>query len=371
MTDADLQRTTTLVLASAFAVAVAFGAIAQRVCFCTMGAVADIAIMGDWSRMRLWAMAMGTAVLGFNAMVALGWVAASDSFFAGPRITWLSALVGGFAFGIGMVLAGGCASRNLLRAGTGNLKAVVVLLVIAFAGFATLKGISAVVRVNTVDAVAVGLAGSQDLPSMLARAAGVSSTGMALVVGGLVGAGLLAFALARRSDRSPELALGGAALGLLVVAAWWISGVLGHVAEHPQSLEPAFLATSSRRMEAFSFVAAVAYAADYLLFFSDAGKVLTIGIVSAAGMVAGAALHAAWTRSFRWEGFAGAADLRDHLLGGVLMGVGGVTALGCTIGQGLSGVSTLALTSFIAVAAIVAGGFAGVRWQASRLEAAA
>ena len=371
MSETDLQATTWLVLAASFAIAVAFGALAQQTRFCTMGAVADVAVMGDWTRLRLWGIAMGTAIVGFQAMVALGWVAAADSFYAGPNLLWLSAALGGAAFGVGMVLAGGCASRNLLRAGTGNLKALVVLLVVAFAGFATLKGITAVWRVHTVDAVYVALAGSQDLPSILARATGSPAARWAGTLGLALGGALLAACAWPRRERAPGLILGGAGLGLLVVAAWWVSGVLGHVTEHPVTLEPAFLATNSRRMEALSFVAAVSHAADYLLFFSDAAKVLTIGVVSAAGMILGAALHALATRSLRWEGFTNIADLRDHLAGGVLMGVGGVTALGCTIGQGLSGISTLSVSSFIALAGIVGGAVAALKLQAWRIERAA
>ena len=364
MTEAELPGTTSLVLGLSFAIAVVFGAVAQQTRFCTMGAVADLAAMGDWTRLRLWGVALGTAIVGFNLMVALGWIAAANSIYAGPRVMWLSAVCGGLMFGIGMVLGGGCASRNLLRAGTGNLKAVVVLLVVALAGFATLKGITAVLRVNSVDTVFLALEGGQDLPSLLARATGMSVAGLAGAVGTAIGGAILVAALYPRRDRSAELVLGGAGLGLLVVAAWWVSGVLGYTAEHPQTLEATFLATNSRRMESLTFVSAVSYAADYLLFFSDASKVLTIAIVSAAGMIVGAALHALLTGSLRWEGFAGAADLRNHLVGGVLMGVGGVTALGCTIGQGLSGVSTLSITSVIALASILAGGFATVRYQA-------
>ena len=368
MTEADLPGATSLVLALSFAIAVVFGVLAQQTRFCTMGAIADLAVTGDWTRLRLWGIALGTAIVGFNLMAAFGWVAAANSIYAGPKVMWLSAVCGGLAFGSGMVLAGGCASRNLLRAGTGNLKAVVVLLVVALAGFATLKGITAVLRVNSVDRVFVDLGGGQDLPSVLARATGMGVAGLAGTVGTVIGGAILIGALYPRRDRSAELVLGGAGLGLLVVAAWWVSGVLGHVAEHPQTLEAAFLATNSRHMESLTFVSAVSYAVDYLLFFSDASKALTIGIVSASGMIVGSALHALVTGSLRWEGFASAADLRNHLVGGVLMGVGGVTALGCTIGQGLSGISTLSITSVLALASILAGAYATVRYQAWQIE---
>jgi uncharacterized membrane protein YedE/YeeE len=142
MQEVDVAALATQVLWAAFALSFAFGAIAQRTQFCTMGAVADVVTMGDWSRMRMWVLAIGTAMLGFNAMVALGWVEAGDSLYAGPRLTWLSAAVGGLMFGFGMVLASGCGSRTLVRLGAGNLKSLVVFFVLGLAAFATLKGVT-------------------------------------------------------------------------------------------------------------------------------------------------------------------------------------------------------------------------------------
>lgn len=363
MTEADVIATTRLVLVCAFAIGVAFGVLAQRVRFCTMGAIADLAVTGDSTRLRMWVMAACTAIVGFNAMVWLGWVQATDSIYAGPRVVWLSAIIGGLMFGVGMVLSSGCTSKNLLRAGGGNLKAVVVLLVVALAGFATLKGIAAVIRVSTVDAVSVSLNGGQDLPSVLGRLTAVSPGTLAGLFGMAIGIAMLIAVLISRRWRDTELVCGGIGIGALVVAGWWVSGVLGHVAEHPTTLESVFLATNSRRMESLSYVSAVSYAMDYVLFFSDVSKALTVGIVSAVGLIVGSALHALWTRTFRWEGFAGVADLRNHLVGGALMGVGGVTSLGCTVGQGLSGLSTLSLGSALAVSSMVVGAYATLKAQ--------
>lgn len=363
MSDADFQQLSHQVLALGFVIAVVFGFVAQRSRFCTMGAIADLVITGDRARMRMWLAAAGTAAIGFNLMVWLGWLKAGDSIYAGPRIIWLSAVSGGLMFGAGMVLAGGCTSKNLLRAGTGNLKAVVVLMVVALAGFATLKGVTAVVRASVFDPVAVNVATQQDLPTLASQTFGMSTRAAAALLGAAIGLPLLGVALRPRPGSPGEHVLSGVALGALIVAAWWNSGVLGFVAESPATLEPVFVATSTHRMEALSFVSAVSYAADYLLFFSDASKALTVGIVSVVGLALGAWIQAVTTRTFRWEGFRTVADLRNHLLGGALMGVGGVTALGCTIGQGLSGISTLSVTSFIAVASIVAGAAATVKLQ--------
>ena len=162
--------------------------------------------------------------------------------------------------------------------------------------------------------------------------------------------------------------LAGFGLGAVIAVMWWISGHLGYVAEHPETLQEAFLATNSGRAEALSFVSPVAFTIDWIMFFSDKAKVLTIGIVAVFGVVAGSAAYALASRSFRWEGFRDAEDTANHLVGAVLMGVGGVAAMGCTVGQGLSGLSTLSATSIVAVAAIMTGAVVALKYQVWRLE---
>jgi len=369
MQDIDMAAIGYQVLWASFGLAVLFGAIAQRTHFCTMGAVADVVNMGDWARLRMWVLAIGVAMLGFNVMVGIGWLDAGKTIYAAPRLLWLSNLVGGLMFGFGMVLASGCGSKTLVRIGAGNLKSLVVFIVMGIAAFATLKGITAVLRVATLDTVAVTLATGQDLPSLLAPSFGVAKQDLALWIGGGLGLLLVGWALMRAEGRSADVLLGGIGSGAVVAGIWWVGGRLGYVAEDPNTLQEAFVgATSFARMEGLSFVAPMAYTLDWLMFFSDKSKVLTIAIVATAGVAVGSGAYALATRSFRWEAFRGVEDVTNHLVGAVLMGVGGVVALGCTIGQGISGVSTLSLGSFIALAAIVAGAVLALRFQIWRLE---
>jgi hypothetical protein len=179
---------------------------------------------------------------------------------------------------------------------------------------------------------------------------------------------LLLLALRHKDFWTLDSLLASFGVGGIVVAMWWVSGALGFVPEHPETLDAVYLATSSGRIEALNFVAPVAYTLDWLMFYSDASKVLSAGIVAVVGVVVGSALSALFSKSFRWEGFANPRDLGQHLFGSVLMGVGGVTAMGCTFGQGLSGISTLSLNSLITLAAIVLGAVVSLRQQAARLE---
>ncbi len=341
-----LPALTRQVLWAAFVLSALFGALCQRTRFCTMGAIADVYTMGDWRRARMWGLAIAVAVLAFNGMAVLGLLNPADSIYTGPRVLWLSAVLGGMAFGFGMVLSSGCISRNLVRLGAGSLKSLVVLLVAAVA------------------------AGRQALPSVLAAEFHGALGPWTLGGASLLALALLAWVLKDRDGRRPEVWLAGLGVGLLISALWWVSGHLGFLPEDPRTLEPVYLATNSRHMESLSTIAPVAYALDWLLLFSDQSKTLTLGIVSVAGIVAGAALMAWREGSFRLEGFGNVADLGLHLAGAVCMGVGGIVAMGCTIGQGITGVSTLSLGSCIALAAMVAGALLGLRYQEWRLDRA-
>ena len=364
----QLTALTTKVLWAAFIVSMLFGAIAQRTHFCTMGAVSDIVNMGDWTRMRMWGMAVGVAMIGFYALAAFGLIDPGKTLYASNRFIWLSALVGGLMFGFGMVLASGCGSKTLVRIGGGNLKSVVVFVVMGVAAFATLKGVTAVLRVASVDRVAVDFATNAALPNWLASATGLSLATAGLTLALIIGLALVGWAAAGRDFLTGDNLLAGLGLGAVITAMWWVSGHLGYVAEHPETLQEAFVATNSSRMEALSFVSPVAYTIDWLMFFSDKAKVLTIGIVSVFGVVAGSAIYALASRTFRWEGFRDAEDTANHLGGAVLMGVGGVCAMGCTVGQGLSGIATLSATSIVAVAAIITGAVVALKVQVWRLE---
>lgn len=364
----ELTSLNTQVLWVGFFLSMAFGAIAQRTHFCTMGAISDVVNMGDWTRMRQWAMAIGVAIAGFAILVYSGSVDPTKTLYASSRIIWLSALSGGALFGFGMVLASGCGSKTLVRIGGGSLKSLIVFIVMGLSAFATLKGVSAVARVSTVDKVGVDLAQSASIPQLASTLMGTPYGSTAMVLGLLVGAALILFSALHKEFRNLDNWLAGLGIGLIVTAMWWVSGSLAHVAEHPETLQEAYLATNSGRAEALSFVSPAAYTLDWLMFFSDKSKVLTLGVVAVFGVVVGSAISALISGTFRWEGFGGTEDVANHLLGATLMGIGGVTAMGCTVGQGLSGISTLSINSVIAVVAIVVGAVLAFRYQVWRLD---
>jgi uncharacterized membrane protein YedE/YeeE len=356
LSDASPAALVPYVTGGAFVLAFIFGAVGNKTHFCTMGAVSDWVNMGELSRMRMWLLAIAVALLGASALEAAGLIDLTKSIYTTPSFTWLSYLVGGFLFGVGMTLGSGCGSKTLIRVGAGNLKSLIVYVFLGIAAYMTLRGVLGAFRVGVLEKAVITLAPGQDLPHLL----GVSRPVLAI----LVAAALIAFAYASRQFRSNfDYTLGGVVTGLVVVGGWYVSGHIGHFAEDPQTLQEAFVATNSGRMESFSFVSPMAYTLDYLMLWTDKSKVITYGIASGAGVIAGSAAYALATRTFRWEGFRDAEDTANHIVGGLLMGFGGICALGCTIGQGISGFSTLALGSILTFVAIVAGSALTMKYQ--------
>ena len=355
------QELAPYVAAGAFALAFVFGAVGNKTHFCTMGAVSDWVNMGDTSRLRMWLLAIAVALIGSSALHLAGIVDLHKSIYPGPSFTWLSYIVGGFLFGVGMTLGSGCGSKTLIRVGAGNLKSLVVYIFLGIAAYMTLRGILGAFRVGFLEKATLTLPQGQDLPALL----GVHRALLTAVIGG----GLIAFIYSSKAFRSDwNYTLGGVVTGLVVVGGWYVSGHIGHIEEDPNTLQEAFVATNTGRMESFSFVAPFAFTLEYLMLWTDKSKIITYGIASAAGVIAGSAAYALATRTFRWEGFRNAEDTANHIVGGMLMGFGGITALGCTIGQAISGFSTLALGSIITFIAIVAGSAATMKYQVWRIE---
>lgn len=350
-----------------FAVSFILGAISARTQFCTLGAVSDIVNMSDFTRMRMWVLAMAVAIIGAQLMYAFGLIDLSKAFYTRPNVTWFSYLAGGLMFGVGMTLSSGCGSRTLVRIGGGNVKSLVVFAFLGISAYMTMKGLFGVWRVNFFDAVRADLSqqglATQELGSLVGSAVGANARTVQMVLAGAIAAAMLAFVLASADfRRSANGWLGGLGYGLAVVAGWYITAHIGF-GENPDTLEEVFFGTNSRVAESLSFVAPVGYSLELLMMWSDKSLIVTFGIASTVGMIAGSLVYSLLTKRFRWEGFANIADTRAHILGATLMGFGGVTALGCTIGQGISGVSTLAVGSFLALAAMIMGCWATLKYQ--------
>ncbi len=356
-----------VVVGGGFVLAFIFGAIANKSNFCIMGAISDVVNMGHWGRVRMWLLAVAVAIIGANLLHYFGQVDLTKSVYQRPVLPWLSLLIGGALFGVGMTIAAGCTNKNLVRLGGGSVRSLVVLVFLAISAYMTLKGLFAQWRSSYLDPVAIDLTtlglANPGLGTLVAKLTGLPAPAALLTSLGAVGAVLLGFVfIDGRFRRNPVQVAAGLVLGLLVVAGWYLTGHLGH-GENPETLEMVYFATNTRTLESVSFVAPTAYSLEMLMLWTDKSLRVTFGIASVAGVVLGSFACAIVTRQFRWEGFASLQDLRTQLTGAVLMGFGGITSLGCTVGQGMSGLSTLALGSLLAVAGIVAGAVAAMKWQ--------
>lgn len=341
-----------LLLAGGFALGLALAFATGGARFCIYGALSEVARRRSSPRLGSWLIAIVVAILGTALLQAAGIIDTAHSLYASPRLLWLSHIVGGLLFGIGMTYAEGCGLRNLTKAGEGDFDATLALLAIALAAFMTMKGILALPRLHGLDVFFVELPASQTLDALLAQAGLPRATGPVLAIALIIAVLLLPHT---RTSLSRETLLRGTAVGALVVAAWWLSGTFGYLPEHPETLEEVFLRTGSGRMESLSFIGPLAHGLEWLLWWTDDSRALPIGTAIAIGTISGAALHS------RSRGTAMNPSSRDpyrsrrHLLGGTLMGVGGVASLGCSVGQGITGLSTLAVGSLLTVAGIVAG----------------
>ncbi len=350
-----------------FVLAFIFGAVANKGNFCIMGAISDVVNIGHWGRMRMWLLAVAVAIIGANLLHYFGQVDLTKSVYQRPVLPWLSLLLGGALFGVGMTISAGCTNKNLVRLGGGSLRSLVVLVFLAISAYMTLKGLFAQWRSSYLDPVAIDLTAlglaNPGLGTLVAKFTGLPGPTALLATLGGVGVLLLVFVfIDARFRRNQVQVIGALVLGLLVVAGWYLTGHLGY-GENPETLEMAYFATNTRTLESMSFVAPTAYSLELFVLWTDKSLRISFGIASVAGVVLGSFAYAIVSRQFRWEGFASLQDLRTQLTGAVLMGSGGVTAMGCTVGQGMSGLSTLALGSFLAVASIVAGAVATMQWQ--------
>ncbi|HYJ18769.1 MAG TPA: YeeE/YedE family protein [Burkholderiales bacterium] len=356
-----------IVTLSGFGLALIFGAIAQKTDFCTMGAVSDIVNMGDWNRMRMWLLAIAVAVAGANALDLAGVVDLSRSAYPGPRWPWVAFLCGGFLFGVGMTLGSGCGSRSVIRLGGGNLKSLVVLIFLALSAQMTLRGLFAPAR-EWLSTLAVQFDQGQDLSWLLAVPLGIGKRSVQPWIAAAVALALAIFVLKDRDFRVDyERLIGGVLIGLVVVGGWYVTGHLGFIAEDPETLQEAWLGTRTARPESFTFIGPSANTLELLQFWGDRSARITFGVAVVLGTLAGAFAYSAAKRRFRWESFASAADTRNHVIGGILMGFGGVTAMGCTIGQGVTGLSTMALGSILTFFSMIAGAVVTMKVQYRRM----
>jgi len=335
-----------LVVVSGLAIGLAYGAVGLLSGFCLLSGLRGWWADGDSRLIRTYALALGTAVAATQLLAAGGVVDLGKSIYLQPSFSVPLMFAGGLLFGYGMVLSNGCGSRALVLLGRGNLRSFVVVIVLGISAQMTLKGLIAPARIALLQA-------SQATPKVISLPALLSGFGLGetlarMLAASVISGALIIFAFAHgRFQRAGGQIAAGIAVGLLVVGGWFATGYLG-----ADDFNPAAVTS-------LTFIAPIADAVQYAML--STGLSLNFGITMVAGVFAGSLVTALATGRFQWEGFQSPRHMLRSIAGAALMGAGGAMAYGCSVGQGLTGLSTLALASFVAVAGILLGTAAGLR----------
>ncbi len=331
-----------------------FGYIVFRTNFCTMGSISDIVSFGDYRRFRAWLLAGATAIIGAQLLDAAGVVALSKSMYLGANLNWLGHILGGLMFGYGMVFAGGCASRNLARVGAGDLRSLLTLVVMGLFAYMAIGGLLGPVRDFIERMTSIGLGATKIKAQGLGNFVGAVMPGtpvtINLALAAILAAAMVFYCFKDESFRTSRIhILSGIGIGLCVVAGWALTGLaFDDMADRPAP--PISL----------TFVRPTADSIEWLQRFT-AGMMPGFGVTTVFGAILGSFVAAKSMGRFQLTTFANVADTKRSLFGAMLMGLGGVMALGCTVGQAITGISTLALGSFLTFAGIVAGGVMGMK----------
>lgn len=325
--------------------------------FCTMSGLERYWYAGDGRGLRTWMLAAAVALIATQTLQFLGFIDTASSFYVRSEFGWIGAIGGGIAFGIGMALVGTCGFGALVRLGGGSLRSLIVLIVLGLAAMSTQKGLLAQARVAISDNQAIDLTGygGQSVGAIISTITGVD---LAMPVAAVVALMLLAWVFASREYRRRYGSIAtGLTVGLVIAFGWWTTSF---AAEHSFDVV---------QIEAGSFVVPVADTIMHIITFTGLMPDYGVGLVL--GVVAGASACAFWKRDVRWEACDDARELSRHLTGAVLMGVGGVFAMGCTIGQGVTAVSAMAISAPVVIASIFVGARIGLAYliEGSPLEA--
>jgi uncharacterized protein len=335
-----------IVVLSGLVIGLVYGAVGLLSGFCLMSSLRGWWGKGDSRLVRTYALAMGVAIAVSQLLATSGAVDLGKSIYLQPTFSAPLVFAGGLLFGYGMVLSNGCGSRALVLLGRGNLRSFVVVIVLGIVAETTLKGLIAPARVILLQASQT-TATVTSLPALLSTF-GLDEIPARMLAASVISGALIIFAFAHAPfQRAWGQIAAGVAVGLLVAAGWYATGYLGADDFNPTPVT------------SLTFIAPIADALQYVML--STGSTLNFGIATVGGVFAGSLVTALATGRFHWEGFSSPRHMLRSAGGAALMGAGGVMAYGCSVGQGLTGLSTLALASFVAVAGILAGTATGLR----------
>ena len=338
------------------------GYVVNKTNFCTMGAVSDLVNIGDSSRLKAWLLAIATAIVGVTSLEYLGIVDVSESRipYRNSVLFWPRYIIGGIMFGIGMTLASGCGNKILIRIGGGNLKSIFVLLIAGLmALLMTRTDFYGLIFHSWMSPISPDLAKlgipDQSVQTIFSSLTNIDAGNILITIfiPLLICFFLLKYIFSSYTSLSSDNILSGVVVGLVVTLAWLISGgELGQAwIENNDFLDTPY---PSVGVQSFTFINPMGEVLIYTSSVFD-NFYLTFGVTALISTIVGSFVYSLISNNLRIEWFANKHDFFRHFIGAVLIGIGGVLSLGCTIGQGVSGVSTLAIGSIITLLSIIFG----------------
>lgn len=321
-----------------------FGFSAEQSRFCLRAAAVEIARGQAGPRFGVWLLAFSTAVLWTQAGDALGFLSLAETRWLATPGTLSGAILGGAMFGVGMILSRGCPGRLLVLGATGNLRAMLSGLVFAVVAQMSLHGMLSPLRVAISGAVTT----QGPNPDILALLSLPDGTGIVFALS----MAALALVIARWNRISPAELIFGCGIGFAVATGWFLTFGLSQVSFDPVAVESLTFSGPS---------------ADTLMMMMQSGiePDFDVGLVPGVGIAA--FLSALVSRRLQWQGWSDVHTMHRSLAGAALMGFGAMTAGGCTIGAGVTGGSTFALTAWVALTAMWVSGMVA-DWLIDRAE---
>lgn len=387
----DFSSAHQTVLWSVFGIAFVMGAVVNKTNFCTMGAVSDLVNMGDSGRIRAWLFAIAVAIIGVVLIEANDIASVNSTLppYRGTSFAWFEYIIGGMMFGVGMTLGSGCGNKTLIRIGGGNIKSIFLFIIISICAYFMINPfpgsdstLYSTLFYSWTNPLTIGLETPQDFGSVLAGTMNTEANTTRTVFGLILAALILVFVFKSADWRSSfDNKLGGLTVGAAVLAAWFVTSAMVTVSADDEEMSWTEYASADSwdmmeddaearprdvGVQSYTFINPIGQTMRYAINdFSP--TYLSFGVVAILGVILGSFIWSLISKAFRIEWFANVQDFLTHLIGGALMGIGGVLAMGCTIGQGITGMSTLSMGSLLALISIVFGSALTMKMQYYRM----
>ena len=360
----DIEHVEKTIVLCGFLIGLIFGFISQRSRFCFLGSIADFYIYKNSSRLSLYLLSLITSIFGVTFLIEFNLLNPKNSLYFTEGLGFFPYSLGGLIFGVGMALCSGCPASSVIKLGEGNLKALMVLFVTGITAIITMRGLFSFLRLKIIELERIF---NDYYSNILAFFSTEYDSPMLLRNLILILASVFFLYNLKKNSINKQKIFTGLLIGFCVSSGWYLTGGYGFLIEHPITLDSQYLMTNSGGPESLSFVGPTAYTLELLMYTSDSSKYVSYGIMVVLGTFLGSFVSALFTKNINIDFFRKKNDFINHFVGAIFMGFGGVLASGCSIGNGLTGLSLGSPNSLIAIISIIIGGLIGLRYLENKV----